>query len=300
MQTLSIEVSKIHLDPNQPRDIYTGIEGLADSMRNAGFEPDQAISVWQPEGQELPEGEYMVIDGHRRTKAAKFAGLESIPCFIFDGISGKDVWEKQLITNANREDLSPMNRVKSFQRSIDEHGMSISRVAKINGLSVATIKADLELSNLAKDLHVLVDSGDLSKEVARKLATSFEGENQQMSVFNNHLEGKKSSMQLSAIEGYLNKQAQTDIFSTAKKDAAENGGLSKARKASMKLENAINCYSGFIGDKNVLNARKRETAQIQETVNLMKKIQEKLQEDLNAWAARKDINKPKQDVAVNE
>lgn len=301
MQTEKVLVEKIHLDPEQPREVYTGIDELAESMRSAGFLEDQAITVWRPEG--LPEGEYQVIDGHRRTKAAMKAPISEIPCFIFDGISSRDVWEKQLVANANREDLSIMNRARSFQRSIDEHGMDVGRVAKIHGMSVQTVKSDLELTALATELHAFVDDGKISKEVARKLATSFNPQ-QQMHVFNNVVKEKKTNgAMLAGIQAYLDKNAQRDIWATAKKEAAENGSLKKARKASEKLEKIVGDYEDkWVGntglDPNVVNARKRDLGHLEQTAKSMDRIAKKILEQITAYRAQKQINAPKK--AVNE
>jgi ParB-like chromosome segregation protein Spo0J len=218
---------------------------------------------------------------------------------VYDGISKRDVWEKQLMANANREDLSIMNRARSYQRSVDEHGLSINRVAKIHGVGVATIKSDLELCGLAPELHKFVDDGKISKDVARKLATSFESAQQQMHVFNSCLKDKnKASQMLAAIQAYLDKQNQRDIFAQAKKEAGENGGLSKARKASEKLEKMIASYEkDWVGDPNVINARKRDVGKLKLTFQSMKRIAEKTLEQLAAFEAKKEINAPKEAVA---
>ena len=298
METRKIEVEKIHLDPEQPREIYTGIEELAGSMKSAGFMDDQAITVWSPEN--VPEGEFQVIDGHRRTKAAMLANLQEIPCFVYDGISKRDVWEKQLMANANREDLSIMNRARSFRRSIDEHGLSVGRVGKIHGVSVATIKSDLELCDLAPGLHKFVDDGKIPKEIARKLATSFESAQQQVHVFNNSLKDKKNAgTMMAAIQAYLDKRAQRDIFAQAKKEAGENGGLSKARKASEKLEKMIATYEkSWAGDPNVINSRKRDRGKLKLTMQSMKRIAEKTLEQLAAFDAKVEVNAPNEKEAV--
>jgi len=298
MQTEKIEVKRINLDPEQPREVYTGIDELAGSMKSAGFLEDQAITVWRPEG--TPEGEYQVIDGHRRTKAAMLANLLEIPCFVYDGISKRDVWEKQLIANSNREDLSIMNRARSFQRSIDEHGMDVGRVAKIHGMSVATVKSDLELCALAPELHKFVDDGKISKEVARKLASTGDAK-KQMHIFNNFVKGMKTATKmLAAIQAYLDQATQRDIFSRAKKEAAQNGGLRKAQKDSKKLEKMIASYeTKWIGsaglDPNVVNSRKRELANLELTARSMENIAKKILERVAAFRARKEINAPKKD-----
>ena len=298
METRKIEVAKIHLDPEQPREIYTGIEELAESMKSAGFMEENAVTLWNPGN--LPDGEYQVIDGHRRTKAAMLANLQEIPCFVYEGISARDVWEKQLMANANREDLSIMNRARSYKRSVEQHDMTVGRVAKIHGVSIATVKADLELCGLATELHKFVDSGKIAKEVARKLASSFESPGQQMTVWNNFVNGKNTATaMLSAIQAYIDKQNQRDIFSQAKKEAGENGGLMKARKASERLEKSVAEFDkNWTGDPNVINARKRDIGKLKLMAKAMKRIGDKTLEMIQEFEAKQEINAPK--IAVNE
>jgi ParB family transcriptional regulator, chromosome partitioning protein len=301
MQTQKILVEKIHLDPEQPREVYAGIETLADSMKNKGFLPECAITV-RPHPE--IDGEFMVVVGHRRTLAAKKAHLLEIDAFVSDGMNEREIYEFQLVENENREDLTAMNRARAIQKGIDK-GIDTGRIAKIFGVSVATVKADLELCGLAPELHKFVDDGSLSKEVARKLATSttkgvvWPGE-QQMSVFNNLLVGKKTNQQLSAIEAYCNKQNQLtmDPFTQARKLAGENGGLTKARKASEKMEKAIADYEKALNayGVNIINARKGDAAKLRMMHKSMKKIADKVLADLDLFDARTDLNAPK---AVN-
>jgi len=296
MNTHKIEVAKIHLDPEQPRETYNGIETLSASMKSKGFIPECAITVRpHPEN----DGEFMVVAGHRRTLAAKKAGLLEIDCFVSEGMDAKAIYEFQLLENENREDLSPMNRARAIQKGIDK-GISDRRLAQIFGVSLSTVKADLELCGLAPELHKFVDNGKISKEVARKLATSFESPNQQMTVWNNVLPGKKTTdAMLSAIQAYIDKNAQRNAFAVAKKEAGENGGLSKARKASERLEKAIVEYEkNWVGDPNVINARKREVAKLRLTFQTMKRIAEKTLAQIQDFEAMTDLNAPKTAVAA--
>lgn len=296
MQTTNIPVEKIHLDPEQPRETYRGIDELADSMNNAGFQPDEAISVWHRA--DLPDGEFMVIDGHRRTQAAKKAGLHEIPCFIFEGINSREVWEKQLIANANREDLSIMNRARSFQRSIDVMGFDVRRVAAIHGISVQAMSQEILLCNLPPELQKLVDEGVLQKEVGRKIAELHESQMREAWVFARA--GTTAKERLANIEAFINKKNQISIFKeeTAKMD--KNDSTMKAKKASVSLENAVKAYANSPYGKDasfqVCIARKRELQALEETAKLLKKISDKLIADIRIARAEKEINAPKQEA----
>jgi len=296
MNTEKIEVEKIHLDPDQPRETYDGLEGLVESMKAKGFIPEFAIAVRpHPEIKD----EFMVEAGHRRSLAAKKARILEIDCFVSANRSEKDRYEFQLMENEHREDLPTMNRARAIQKGLDR-GISEGRMAKIFGISVQTLKSDLELCDLAEELHDFVDNGKIPKEVARKLATSFESPKQQIHVFNNAVKGKNTaSTMLAAIQAYVDKQNQNNIFAQAQKEAGENGGLKKARKASEKLEKIVADYEkNWAGDPNVVNARKRDVAHLEQTAKSMTRIAAKLLDQITAFRAQKEIDAPKKEVAV--
>lgn len=299
METQKVEVAKLHVDPNQPREIYEGIEELAESMRNKGFMPTQAITVApHPE----KSGEFLVIMGARRSLAAGKAHLQEIDAFVIEGLSEKEIYEMQLVENENRKDLKPMNRARAIAKALDR-GLSEGRVARIFGVSVATIKAELELVSLAKDLHNFVDDGSLPKEVARNLATSWANEpGIQVHVFNNFVKDKKTAKaMLAGIKAYQDQVAQVNLFAEARKNAGENGGLKKARKASERLEKVVNEYANVhLGDKNVINARKRETGALETTAKLMKKIADQILADVEAYKAGVAVNQPKEEPQEEE
>jgi ParB/RepB/Spo0J family partition protein len=295
MDYQKLPVSKCHLDPNQPREIYDGIEELASSMREVGFLRDKVISV-RPHPTII--GEFMIADGHRRRLAAEKAEIENIPALIFDAeTTDEEIYEVQIITNEHRKDLTTMNRVRAIQKGIDQFGWSHEKIAKYYGVSIATIKAELELINLAPDLHKLVDAGEIPKEVARKLATSFPEAGHQMSVFG-RIKGKKTAAKmLEMIDAIIEKEKQTNIFAKAKKDAAageDNGSERKFQKAFKKLERALKEYEkgGFLGNLNVITAMKRSHAEVEITAKLAKKMGEVILKDLEAYRARSEINAP--------
>jgi len=298
MEAQKISVKDIQVDPNQPRKIYANMEQLTESIKNNGFDPYKAImcrTCPDPEGRK-----YQAIWGNRRTMASELAGVEYLWAYVVDGMSDQEIYEQQLMENEHREDLRPMERALAIKEGLGK-GISHNRMAKILAVSVSTLKADLELCTLAPELHRFVDNGQLSKDVARKLATSFDTEKQQMSVFNNWVKGAGSTKEkLAAIQAYLDKnnQQKLDIFDQAKRDAGDNGGLSKARKASEKLDKVIEDYRTlWANDPNVINARKRELKKVEMTAQKMADIAKTIQAQVDAYRAKIVINAPK--IAVN-
>lgn len=297
MEAQKILVKDVQVDPTQPRKIYANMEGLTQSIKDNGFDPYRAILVRtcpDPEGRK-----FQTVWGNRRTMAAEKAGVEHLYAFVVDGMSEQEIYEKQLMENEHREDLRTMERAFAIKDGL-ERGISIGRLAKILAVSGQTLKADLELCGLAPELHKFVDNGKISKEVARKLATSFESVNQQMTVWNNVLPGKKTAdAMLAAIQAYIDKQNQRDIFSQAKREAGENGGLMKARKASERLEKIVAEFDkNWTGDPNVINARKRDIGKLKLMAKAMRRIGDKTLEMIQDFEAKQEINAPK--IAVNE
>lgn len=293
-----ITVKKIHLDPNQPREVYENIEELASSMKSQGFLDGNSICV-RPH----PEiaGEYMVIWGHRRRLAAELAELEKIPSFINDKeMTDAEIFKLQLVENENRKDLTVMNRVRAMQRDIEKFQATHEDLASLFGCSTSTIKAELELITLAPELHKFVDNGEIPKEVARKLAVSFPEAGKQMSVFNNHVKTKKNATaMLAAINTYIEKSAQVDVFAQAKEEAAENNGsLREYAKAFERLARIAGDYQkkGYLGNLNVINANKRSLGQVEAAAKLLKKIGEITLKDIESFKARADMNAPKEVV----
>lgn len=292
-----IPVEIIALDPNQPRETYDGIEGLAASMGAKGFDQTFAITV-RPHPEKADE--FMVVVGHRRLQAAKMVGIEEIPCHIKTSLSDSDVYELQLMENENRRDLSIMNRVRAIQKGLDR-GLGERRMANILGISMTTLKSDLELTGLAKDLHKVVDDGKLSKELAKELVKKFPGDTQQVHTWNNVLREKKTVEAMKqALQAYVNKNAQVDLFADARKKAAETGGLIKIRKATVQIQKQVIEFEkkNYHTDPNVVSARKDDLPTLKQLVASMKRIAEGIDNHIKAYEAQKEINAPKRATAA--
>lgn len=112
LQLLAIRVDLIHADTNQPRKTFVDetLNELSESIRQDG--------VIQPiEVAEIRPGHYMIVHGERRWRAAKLAGLETIPAIVqrrdYDDVTR---FVRQLVENMQREDLNDVDRAKSLVR----------------------------------------------------------------------------------------------------------------------------------------------------------------------------------------
>jgi ParB family chromosome partitioning protein len=156
-------IEEVHPNRQQPRRRFdeAALEELAQSIREMGvLEP---ILV-----RRRPQGGWEIIAGERRWRAAQRAGLREVPIFVRE-LSAKDAFEAALVENLQREDLSPLETARAFQRLIEEHGHSQETIAKRVGKDRSTISNALRLLKLPPSVMTHVDDGRLSEGHARAL-----------------------------------------------------------------------------------------------------------------------------------
>ncbi|MFC3851518.1 ParB/RepB/Spo0J family partition protein [Salinispirillum marinum] len=147
----------------QPRRDMTpeGLEELAASIRSQGvIEPIVVRSI--------TTGHYEIIAGERRWRAAKMAGLDSIPVVIRE-VSDEDAIAMALIENIQREDLNPVEEASALQRLQKEFELTQQEVADIVGKKRATVANLLRLLNLSSEVRRMLEHGDLEMGHARAL-----------------------------------------------------------------------------------------------------------------------------------
>ncbi len=128
----SIPLDKILPNPEQPRQIFDQeyLEELAESIQVHGV--ILPISV-----ERAADGFFILHDGERRTRAARMAGLKTIPADIrppLNGTGPRERLERALVANIQRADLDPIEEAKSYARLKDEFGLSVDKIVLRLGL----------------------------------------------------------------------------------------------------------------------------------------------------------------------
>ena len=159
---MEIAIEKIVANPEQPRKYFDEEElsALAKSIIENGIILPLAV-------EEAEDGYYILHDGERRLRAAKLAGLKTVPAAITAGLNGsgsRDRLTRALIANIQRADLSPVEEAKAYQRLIDEHGLSVNQLAIRMGIGAARIKTKLKLLELDAEIRYLFDTGKLTTD----------------------------------------------------------------------------------------------------------------------------------------
>lgn len=158
-----LPVDLIRRGKYQPRvDMHTeSLQDLADSIRAQGVV--QPIVV-KPDG----KGEYEIIAGERRWRAAQLAGLQDIPAVVRD-VSDKAAMAMALIENIQRENLNPMEEANALQRLIKEFDLTHQEVAEAVGRSRVAVSNLLRLLDLHDDLKRMLEHRELEMGHARAL-----------------------------------------------------------------------------------------------------------------------------------
>jgi ParB family chromosome partitioning protein len=160
-----IPIELIHRSSNQPRRAFdaTDLDELAQSIREKGVL--QAIlvrpSVEQP-------GEYQIVAGERRWRAAQRAGLHTIPVRVRE-IDDLEALEIGLIENIQRSDLGPLEEARGYAAMIERFSRTQETIAAIVGKSRSHVANTLRLLRLPPSVLAQLEAGRLSSGHARTL-----------------------------------------------------------------------------------------------------------------------------------
>lgn len=161
----STEISLSDIDPNpdQPRRVFDkeALETLAESIRQSGLLQPLLVT---PEG-----SHYRIVAGERRYRAARMAGLDTVPCVVRE-MSEQERREAALIENLQREDLNPIEEAAGIRDLMESCGYTQELAAKRVGRSRPAVANLLRLLALPANIQEMVKDGRLSAGHARVLA----------------------------------------------------------------------------------------------------------------------------------
>jgi ParB family chromosome partitioning protein len=158
-----VPVDQIVPNPYQPRSEFDpeAMEEITDSIRTLGI--IQPITLRQ-----TGPGSYQIISGERRYRAARAAGLTSVPAYIRQADDAA-MLELAIVENIQREDLDPIETALSFQRLIDECQLTQEAMALRVGKKRATIANSLRLLKLPEEMQKALKLGKISVGHAKVL-----------------------------------------------------------------------------------------------------------------------------------
>jgi ParB family chromosome partitioning protein len=154
---LEISLDRITPNPEQPRKHFLpeALKELAGSIKAHGI---LSPLVVHPDGQ----GDFILIAGERRLRAAGLAGLKKVPVILREKLTGADQLELALVENLQREDLNAVESALGYARLSEKYGYTQEQVAQKVGKDRATVANTIRLLKLPKEVLELIVSGQLS------------------------------------------------------------------------------------------------------------------------------------------
>lgn len=158
-----VDISAIAVNPHQPRKHFSHqqLEELISSIKQFGVL--QPLLVTQ-----LPTGQYQLIAGERRWRAARIAGLTLIPVVVRE-VAELEQLELAIIENIQRADLSAIEKAVSYKKLTDEFGLSQAEAAAKMGISRSAFANTVRLLDLPADIQKALADGVITEGHAKIL-----------------------------------------------------------------------------------------------------------------------------------
>lgn len=158
-----LPTTAIDVNPNQPRKSFDDdqLRALSDSIAANGVIQPLLVKP-------LAAGRYELVAGERRMRAAKLAGVETVPAYVRADLTANTL-ELALVENMARVDLNPIDAARACAALVDELGLTKEEVAKRVGKSRVAVSNLIRLLNLPDEVIEMVEDGMLSEGHGRAL-----------------------------------------------------------------------------------------------------------------------------------
>lgn len=180
-----VPISLIRANAYQPRQQFdhADLEDLINSIKEHGVIQPLLLN-------EQKDGNYELIAGERRWRAAKIAGLATVPAIVKE-VRGSQKLELALIENIQRQNLNSLEEAFAFERLIKEFGLTQEEVSKRVGKSRPYVANTLRLLNLPEEIKEAIMKGSLSVTAARAIL-GLESAKEQLKLYNQLMKEKNS------------------------------------------------------------------------------------------------------------
>jgi len=247
---IEIPVEDIAGNPFQPRRDFASEElaGLAASVAKHGVLQPIRVTKSSDPAARCP---YTLIAGERRLRAAKLAGLKTVPC-VLSAATQEQMIEWAIIENVQRSDLNPIERAEAYRQVTDRFGISQADLAESLGEPRTTIANYLRLLELQDAVRDLVATGALSFGHAKVLAGLVANAEAQIEI------AKKAAAQSLSV-----RQLEELVAAVEANAGSEAGEASAPRVKPAYLRDIEERLSAAVGARvMVLPGRKKNTGRI--------------------------------------
>ena len=170
---VQVSIDDIYANTSQPRTYFDekALNDLAQSIKNLG--------IIQPITLRKDGSKFEIISGERRFRASKIAGLETIPAYI-RLVNDQELLEMALVENIQREDLDAIEVALTYQRLLEEIGLTQENLSQRVGKERSTITNSIRLLRLTPEVQNAIRSGEISAGHGRAIIGLDEGEMQDL------------------------------------------------------------------------------------------------------------------------
>ncbi len=161
-----VEIGRLVPDADQPRKSFPAesIERLAESFKARG-QLVPILARWS-----APLDRYIIVDGERRYRAALVAGVSSLAAVDVTQADPAEILEVQLVINALREDVQPVEQARSYESLMKAKGYSQRQLADRLNVDHSTIARALAMLTLPAPIQEAVDAGAIRPQAAYELS----------------------------------------------------------------------------------------------------------------------------------
>lgn len=232
-----VRVDLIDPNPFQPRRAFPedSLAELADSIRASGIVQPILLRRSAP-----AEGRYQLVVGERRWRAARLAGLETVPAMIRE-LADQDALELALTENLLRQDLNPLEVARAYQALQETYHLSHEEVAERLGINRSSVTNTLRLLRLPATVQEMLSKDEITYGHARALLG---------------LNSEAAQVQLAsriARQGLSVRDVENLVASRGVKPAAQKTGSKppidpNVRAAALELERTLGTRVKILGD----------------------------------------------------
>jgi ParB family chromosome partitioning protein len=158
----NIPIEKVDPNPDQPRDFFTALDELAESIRSEGLLEPIMVRPSSKAGDR-----FQIVHGERRYRASKLAGLAEIPAIVRE-VDDAAMFRLAVVENVVRSDLTPVEEAAAYRKLQDTHGMTQAEIGRSIGRGQSYIAHKLRLLTVPDVLTFYLSRGLLSENHFRQ------------------------------------------------------------------------------------------------------------------------------------
>ncbi|RFC64537.1 ParB/RepB/Spo0J family partition protein [Fulvimarina endophytica] len=223
-----VALDRITANPNNPRRTFgeEDIADLAQSVKKHGIVQPLLVRP-NPD----LEGGYEIVAGERRFRAARAAGLETVPVVVRD-IGNRQSIEIALIENVQRTDLNAVEEAQAYELLIEEHGYTQADLAETLAKSRSHVANMLRLLKLPTSVREMIVAGTLSPSAARTLIGSDDPETVARLIVKDGLSVREAE---EIARSAANQNEAADEFASGAAEAGSPAGASASRTGDAEI-----------------------------------------------------------------